>query len=113
MPAATRTRPVLLPDRHPYVFEALCIRAEGIRINFVPNVFGDPMYSMSLLHHRRLFEVGLRIIGVTQELHVLVFVYVATCDSALTDLYSAEPSAAKQKWILFDRGELRHLFYFI
>ena len=35
-------------DRHPYVFEALCIRAEGIRINFVPNVFGDPMYSMSL-----------------------------------------------------------------
>jgi hypothetical protein len=38
----------MLMDRHPYVFEALCIRAEGIRINFVPNVFGDPMYSMSL-----------------------------------------------------------------
>ena len=50
-------------DRHPYVFEALCIRAEGIRINFVPNIFGDPMYWMSLLQHRRLFEVdvGLRI----------------------------------------------------
>ena len=72
-------------DRHPYVFEALCIRAEGIRINFVPNVFGDPMYSMSLLHHRRLFEVGLRIIDVTQVLHVLLFVSVATYDSALTE----------------------------
>ena len=72
-------------DRHPYVFEALCIRAEGIRINFVPNVFADPMYSMSLLQHGRLFEVGLRIIGVTQELHVLVSFSVATCDSALTD----------------------------
>ena len=34
---------------------------------------------------RRLFGVGLRIIGVTQELHVLVFVSVTTCDSALTD----------------------------
>ena len=71
--------------RHPYVFEALCIRAEGIRINFVPKVFGDPMYSMWLLQHGRLFEVGLRIIGVTQELHVLVSFSVATCDSALTD----------------------------
>ena len=41
----------LHPDRHPYVFEALCIRAGGIRINFVPNAFGGPiaMYSMSLL----------------------------------------------------------------
>ena len=72
-------------DRHPYVFKALCIRAEGIRINFVPNVFADPMYSMSLLQHGRLFEVGLRIIGVIQELHVLVSFSVATCDSALTD----------------------------
>ena len=43
------------------------------------------MYSMSLLHHRRLFEVGLRIIGVTQVLHVLLFVSVATYDSALTE----------------------------
>ena len=75
----------LVVDRHPYVFKALCIRAEGIRINFVPKVFGDPMYSMSMLHHRWLFKVGLQIIGVTQELHVLVFVSVTTCDSALPD----------------------------
>ena len=63
----------------PYVF------GPKVLINFVPNVFADPMYSMSLLHHGRLFEVGLRIIGVTQELHVLVSFSVATCDSALTD----------------------------
>ena len=66
------------------------------------------MYSMLLLHHRWLFKARLQIIGVTQELHVLVFVYVATCDSALTGLYSAGPSTAEQKWILFDRGELHH-----
>ena len=95
-------------DRHPYVFEVLCIRAEGIRINFVPNVFGDPMYSMSLLHHRRLFEVGLRIIGVTQELHVLVSFSVATCDGALTDCDFRRNFRNWEKWILCGQGELHH-----
>ena len=93
----------------PYVFEPKVFELISYRM-YSATLY---MYSMSLLHHRRLFKAGLRIIGVTQELHVLVFVYVATCDSALTDLYSAETSAAEQKWILFDRGELRHLFYFI
>ena len=39
---------------------------------------------------------GLRITGVTQELHVLVVVSVAACDSALT-VISAETSAAEQE----------------
>ena len=71
------------PSPGPYVFEALCIRAEGIRVDFAPKVSGNPMCPMSLLQHRRIFEVGLRIIGVTQELRVLVFVSVTTCDLVL------------------------------
>ena len=31
----------------------------------------------------------------------------------LVTVISAETSAAEQEWILYDRGELRHLSYFI
>ena len=100
-------------DRHPDVSEALCIRAEGIRISLVPNISGGPMCSATLLQHVRLFEVGLRIIGVTQELHVLVFFSFATCDSALTDCDFRRNFRSWEKWILCDQGELHHLFYSI
>ena len=71
------------------------------------------MYSILLLQHGRLSEVGLRIIGVTQELHVLISFSVATCDSALTDCDFRRNFRSWEKWILCDQGELHHLFYSI
>ena len=50
----------LTKGRHPYVFEAICIRAgaEGIRINFVPNVSGGPMAACCLVSGGRDREFG-------------------------------------------------------
>ena len=44
--------------------------------------------------------------GLSVSLSLLVIVLLLT-------VMSAETSAAEQKWIRLDRGELHHLFYFI
>ena len=84
-------------DRHPYVFEALCIRAEGIRINFVPNVFGDPMYSMSLLQLDGYSRSGCESLASHRNYMCLYLSLSLLVIVLLLTVISAETSAAEQE----------------
>ena len=77
--------------------EALRIRAEGIRINFVPDVFGDPMYSTSLLKLDGYSRSGCESLASHMNYMCLSLFLSLLVIVLLLTVLSAETSAAEQE----------------